>query len=47
MAKSHLVRHCERCDSGRVADRPIARHPEAQNRSGWSTRLASSVQAGV
>jgi len=40
---SCLVRPFERCDSDRVADRPFALHPEAQDRGGWSTRLASPV----
>jgi len=44
---SHLVRLWERCESDRVADRPFALHPEALDRGGWSTRLASSVRAGV
>jgi len=44
---SHLVRPFERCESDRVADRPFALHPEAQDRGGWSTRLASPVRAGV
>src|SRR4051794_21115070 len=44
---SHLVRPFERCESDRVADRPFALHPEAQDRGGRSTRLASSVRAGV
>src|SRR5690606_3789109 len=32
--QSHLVRHCERCESDRVADRPFALHAEAPDRRG-------------
>ena len=40
-------RRCERCDSGRVADRPFARHPEAPDRGGQSTRLAPPVRPAL
>lgn len=40
-------RRCERCESGRVADRPFARHPEAPDRGGQSTRLAPPVRPAL
>jgi len=41
---SHLVHHCWRYESDRVADRSFIRHPEAPDRGGRGTRLASPVQ---
>jgi len=44
---SQRARQCERCESDRVADRSLTRHPEAPYRGGWGTRLASPAWAGV